>query len=411
MLEDLDKKVRAATVAGLIRYGGLDGVLAAADALKEMLRSPSQKTREYAAWTLGEVGVENFYQPLIPLLEDSSENVRMAAIEAAGRLRNHELVPKLVDQLEHPRVAVTVVKALSSFGDSVSPYLATIFDDLTRSRSVRAHLARVFARLETPQSAEILCEHLSDQHIQVRSAAASALLGIVAARPGIPIDHDAIDQALRSEAKNWYHMLSLLADVEDDESSELLVSALKERQVTMVEQVLKLLALKYPASTIELVQRNLKSSVVATRANAVEVLDNVLSKEDKEIILPIVEEGPTSVRLSAGREHFGLRGFEMKERLEALLTGTDDWLQACAAMAVAKGKLVELDAEVARLLESESDLCRETALMALARLGVLDTYADTVQARLQDPSEKVRRYAKFVLDGLKSDQEQVVPVA
>ena len=80
-------------------------------------------------------------------------------------------------------------------------------------------------------------------------------------------------------------------------------------------------------------------------------------------------------------------------------------------MVVAKGKIVELDAEVARLLDSKSALCRETSLMALARLGVLNTYADTVQARLQDPSETVRHYAKFVLGELGSDKEQVVPVA
>ena len=132
MLQDWDKKVRASAVAGLIRYGGLDGVLACAEVLKRMLTSPSRKTREYAAWILGEVGVQNFYQPLIPLLNDSSENVRLAAIDAAGRLQTPELIPELVKQFSHPRLAMTTVKAFGQIWTRVQNELIPILDDLTQ---------------------------------------------------------------------------------------------------------------------------------------------------------------------------------------------------------------------------------------------------------------------------------------
>ena len=45
LLEDWDKRVQGAAMAALIKYAGLDGVLACATHLKSMLVSPNQDTR------------------------------------------------------------------------------------------------------------------------------------------------------------------------------------------------------------------------------------------------------------------------------------------------------------------------------------------------------------------------------
>ena len=49
--------------------------------------------------------------------------------------------------------------------------------------------------------------------------------------------------------------------------------------------------------------------------------------------------------------------------------------------------------------------------MALAQLGVLDTYEELVKAKLDDESENVREYAKFVLGQAQQTRRQVQPVA
>ena len=91
--------------------------------------------------------------------------------------------------------------------------------------------------------------------------------------------------------------------------------AIKDKQKSVTRQLLALLGLKYQASTIELVTRNLESQHVATRANALEVLDNLLTKEDKEFIIPILEDGPIQDKLEIGSVIFGLSSRSNDDRL------------------------------------------------------------------------------------------------
>ena len=400
MLQDWDKKVRASAVAGLIRYGGLDGVLACAEVLKKMLTSPSLKTREYAAWILGEVGVQNFYQPLVPLLNDSSEHVRLAAIDAAGRLRTPELIPELVKQFAFPRLAMTTVKALAKFGPSVQDELVPILDDLTQPPELRAHLARVLARLDSPESAELLAEHLADENIHVRLAVVQALTMLVANRPEMPIELAASDQAILNEAKLWYRLLFTIEDLKKIPNIKLVEDAIKDKQKSVTRQLLALLGLKYQASTMELVSRNLESQHIATRSNALEVLDNLLTKEDKEFIIPMLEDGPVQDRLDIGHNTFGLSSRSNNDRLLELLEGPDHWLGSCAAILVGISKLENMEKSVGRLLESPNAVCRESAIVAISRLGKTPEWKESIEPLLTDEAAHVRRYARFALDAV-----------
>ena len=397
MLKDWDKKVRASAVAGLIRYGGLDGVLACAEVLKQMLGSPSRKTREYAAWVLGEVGVQNFYQPLVPLLQDSSESVRMAAIEAAGRLETPELIPHLVQQFSHARLAISTVKALAQFGPDVQGHLIPILDDLTQPPELRSHLARVLARLDSTESAEVLAEHLGDESLLVRTAVVQGLTLLVATRPEMPIELAASDQAILNEAKLWYRLLYTVEDIKEFPNSNVVVDAIRDKQESVTKQLLLLLGLKYQATTVELVSRNLQSNHLATRSNALEVLDNLLVKEDKEFIIPMLEDGPIHENLVIASAMFGLSSRSKDARLQELLEGPDHWLAACAAVLVGMSKVESMESFVSDLLKSSNAICRESAVVAISGLGKMGKWRESVELLLGDEAAHVRDYARYSL--------------
>ncbi|MEO0815235.1 MAG: HEAT repeat domain-containing protein, partial [Myxococcota bacterium] len=128
LLNDDDLRVRSSTVAGFVRYGGLDGVLASAERLKTMLGGEDPKARSEAAWILGEVGVQTFYQPLLPLLADESEEVRLAAVKAAGRMKSPELIDSLIDCLERPRLKRAAVSSLAAFGPQVIDHVLPLLE-------------------------------------------------------------------------------------------------------------------------------------------------------------------------------------------------------------------------------------------------------------------------------------------
>ena len=77
-------------------------MLAAGSTLHQLLASLDAADRTLAARVLGEVGIFNFYQPLLQLLRDRHVDVRTAALEAAGKIKHAKLVPPLLEHLLQP---------------------------------------------------------------------------------------------------------------------------------------------------------------------------------------------------------------------------------------------------------------------------------------------------------------------
>ncbi|MBI5510890.1 MAG: HEAT repeat domain-containing protein [Deltaproteobacteria bacterium] len=400
MLQDPDGKVRACAVAGLIRHGGLDGVLACADQLKRMLSSPNPADRERAAWILGEVGVQNFYQPLVPLFADSSEQVRHAAIVAAGRLKTQTLVKPLVDQLSHPRLATVAVASLSSLGPAILDVAIELLKDSARPARQRAQAPRIMARILDGRCIEILTQHLEDGEEQVRSAAVAALATLCNRMPGARLDMNAVAAAIRKESQAYFNLLALDADLDLGDAVPLLADAIRHRQGQVQARLFGLLGLKYPADTIDQVVRSLLSSQATTRANATEVLDNLLANEEKPYVIPLVEDTPIAQKLKTATATFSIPRHGRAERLEELLRSHDEWLQVCAAVAVAAWKLTALEPLVRDLLVAENPVCRETAVHVLKNLGSAAYLRVQGPSLIEDPSPSVSRYARFVLEGL-----------
>ncbi|MBI3179320.1 MAG: HEAT repeat domain-containing protein, partial [Deltaproteobacteria bacterium] len=398
MLEDPDAKVRAHAVAGLIRHGGLDGILACAELLRRMLASAIDKERELAAWVLGEIGVQHFYQPLVPLLADRSEAVRLAAIVAAGHLKSPDLVPHLVVQLAHPRLGSAAVQALIAYGPSILDTAAALLADSEQSLRVRAQVPKILARLSLPASGEILCRHLNDADTEVRAAAVHALTALRGRVPALPLDLAQVALAIRAEARNYVELLALAADLGLDERAPLLHDAIQHRLAQTQGRLLALLSLKYPGETIDLVTRNLKSSQMSIRANAVEVADNLIDKQERVLVLPLIDNTlPPDAKLSAGSAVLPVKRSDRLARLRELLASRDEWLRVAAAVAAGEWQVQSLVPALAELVSAKTPLARETAIVVLRQLADGDALREAVTPLTDDPDPSVRRYAEHAL--------------
>ncbi|MDP7040067.1 MAG: Npt1/Npt2 family nucleotide transporter [Myxococcota bacterium] len=397
LLNDPSTKVRAAAVAGLIRFGGLDGVLASADMLKKMLASHSPREREYAAWILGEVGVQHFYQPLVPLLEDQHPKVRQAAILAAGLLQSQDLISHLIKQFESPRFAATAVNALAQYGEQAVDIAAGLLDDPNHGSAIRAQAPKILARIATDHCADVLCNHLLDEDIHVRSASVLGMVSLLRRNHHIHTDREAVGFAIHMEAKGYFELLNLQHNLELDAKTSLLSDALSHRQNQIVERLLGLLSLKYPSQTIEVVSNNLKSPNVSTRANALEVLDNLLNKDEKSYIIPLLDDSAGERKLQVGGEIFQLQDYNRQERLIELLEGRDTWLKVAAGMAVYHWDLHDLSPQVDKMLHHDEALCRETAIFVGRKLSLTHQHKDILLDLIHDPAHQVSTYARFAL--------------
>ena len=143
LLDDGSPLVREAAIAGLIQHGGLDGILRAAEPLKQLLESENPDDRVSAARVLHAIRVRNFYQPVLRLLADESPKVVKAALEAAGAMKTEELVPSVIYCMDRRGYANHAARALIAMGDEVVPLLSKVIGNPRESASVRAQVPRV----------------------------------------------------------------------------------------------------------------------------------------------------------------------------------------------------------------------------------------------------------------------------
>ena len=401
LLEDWDKRVQGAAMAALIKYAGLDGVLACATHLKSMLVSPNQDTRAQAAWVLGEVAVSNFYQPLIPLLRDSSTQVVLQAIEAAGRLKNLEVLPELLPLLDIPRLEPHVIRALAQYGDGLESEAERLLNDLNYPPHRRAALAKALAKSGSKHNVEILTEHLHDEDTAIRTSVISAVWQLSLRQGALPIDITTIGQAIRECAKHAARLRLQRSAITSLPHSDLLVDALSHQIEQTIDQFLMLLGFKYPSSTIELVRRNLKSRQIAIRSNAIEVLDNLLEKDDKRHVLPLIEHSNDHHIVDFAETTFGLTPQKGTDVIEEYLKSQDPWLRTTSLYSSRSDQSILTNERLREFSADPAEIVRETTLDILAHEGHIRGRQALVDEFLNDKSPALRAFAQSIAEKLK----------
>jgi len=111
-LSHSDPELRVAAIVGLMKYVGLEGIVLAAHHFDEMRSSTDPSERRLAAKILGDVGIQNFYRPLLPLLTDEKLEVRNEALISAGKLKNPRIWPLVIEALDIPGLQSAAISSL-----------------------------------------------------------------------------------------------------------------------------------------------------------------------------------------------------------------------------------------------------------------------------------------------------------
>jgi HEAT repeat protein/MFS family permease len=407
-LQSSSASVRGAAVAGLIRYGGLEGILHAADDLKAMLTSDREDVRFACAHVLKEIQIRSFFRPVQRLLGDESIRVRNAAIAAAGEMRVPELVPSLIYMLRKRETARAASFALSFYGEEVIDTLRRVLMQPRENPYLRRAIPRILERIGTKTALDTLLGAIDVSDPDTRQEAARAA-GRLRERLGVTVDEPRIRRLIDTELGRHYQLLAMVQDLRGltratgrAGEGDLLADALQARQHKSLKGVFRLLGIIHPLKAIETVDANLASSSSVTRSNAVEVLDNLLDGDEKLRLLPIVEDSAetrTSVEeraraldrlLERGAQFYKLEHQAPHERLRQLLTGDEPWLVVCALHEVGELTLGDLLPQVRPHLQATAPIIRETALWAMSRLEP-DGLADVCAQLASDPDKSVVR--------------------
>ena len=87
--------------------------------MTELISDKNEHVRSWAGFALGEIGSEESYQTLLPLLKDESIHVRCSVVNALAKLKNPGVYENLVEMLNDPELEVVcqTAIALGEYGD------------------------------------------------------------------------------------------------------------------------------------------------------------------------------------------------------------------------------------------------------------------------------------------------------
>jgi AAA family ATP:ADP antiporter len=183
---------------------------------------------------------------------------------------------------------------------------------------------------------------------------------------------DSLMRHILSEARYYYDMSTALAPFKEDgagtPAARLLVQTIEERLRLTLDRLFRLLGLRYPpkeiyAAYLGAVNRNKTEQHTA----AIEFLDNILERELKRIVLPLLDEDARIAQVA--RDVFGMEPRDEKEALRELMRAGDSWLVACAVATAAELGCKDLLPDIEPLAHKSGTEVSPVAQSALATLA------------------------------------------
>ncbi len=234
------------------------------------------------------------------LIRDESPEVARFAMESAAKLRKKENLLPMIESLRNPLKREDAVSALVKFEDKAVDILHPLLKDSRHNIDVKKAAVSVLAQIRSHRSAEILLDLLPPAESGFTSSVIDALDKIRSEQSDIYISPVKIQPALLNIIKKQYKLLLQEEELEDDDQQE--KHGLQKIMSENLSNIFKLTGLLYAHNDIMKAYQNILTGTKKSVAYALEMLDNTLQKELRDLIIPLVEEYPPDQRKKKYRQ-------------------------------------------------------------------------------------------------------------
>ena len=174
----------------------------------------------------------------------------------------------------------------------------------------------------------------------------------------------------RATCSYWeFVQIQALLPANEGEGTALLSRAVGEKCEENLKRIFRLLALIHPAQDLYNAYLGYVSGNRADGGSAIEFLENVLPRAEREVIVPLLDATTPGLAVEAGSRHFGTPLADFDQAVAHILQGPDPWLRACVTYSLAENSTPATRAWLAQLAEDADPLVRETAMAVVIRTG------------------------------------------
>ncbi|MBX0331516.1 cyclic nucleotide-binding domain-containing protein, partial [Oscillochloris sp. ZM17-4] len=327
-INDPSPEICRSTLVGLLRHGGIAGILAGGQRLLNLAGSPQMEDRILAATIMGDLGLVELFLPLRQLFADPAPPVRRAALLAAGKIGHARLVPFQIAALADRSTAAVAARSLELAGAVAAPALIAAFAESALAEQVQ--IATLLGQVGGEPAMAALRGAIGHPDADLRGAAVAGLAACGYRASGA--DRDLLRAQIRREAE---HAAWLLAAGDDlgGAATDLLVEAIAAAAERCRERILHLLAISSDAPAIAAARTNLAQGTSDRRAYAIEIIDVLLPPDLKPAVLPLFDEIAPAERLRRLCAIFPQPSLSPEQRLAQLIdedTPAGAWARSCA---------------------------------------------------------------------------------
>ncbi len=383
--------VQAGIVAFLARDSPWQNLDAAGLMLRQMVTEEGPDamfTKIEAARVLGRLS-EGFDEELHALLDDANAEVVRAALVAAGHRGDPGLVHAMLPKLEDGGLQDDAVQALTRLGEGIVPDLRRALEDPGLHLDVRREIPRILSTIGGAEAREALVANLLANDPTLRDDIVASLGRLHMQHPDLRVERRTVEMALTAEVVAHYLSYQILGSLRSSfPETDPLVRGIEHAIEQERSRILGLIAPLLPHMDMQSVSGALRSSNPAMRANALELLDNVLSTDLRQLVVPLVD-GQVSVkeRIARAGRIVTTPVTTQEEAVRAMLASDNAWLKACGVYAAGALRFVSLRPLIEPLGLAPDPLLRQTARDALQRIDAPAQAPGTRRAGGREPAK------------------------
>lgn len=321
--------------------------------LKKLKSKASDNHEEFQITTLikaiGYGQLTEFYSLIDLHLDNTDIVVQRAAIAASGHTQNAFLFESLMRLAEGgpSNITVDLTDALAHY----SSFFLVLLKDYLQSKHAHVQIdyiiPSVLRKIPKQSSVDYLFELLSHVDARIRREALKALNYLKNNNEHLWFDNSLIVKQLNGMIRGYMDMLTVLyaqskpADSDQDGATharEALVALLEKRLDLGLEFIFRGLGLRYPPEDIMSAYNGLKAPQSELRVSAIEMLDNILDKDIRKVLIPLIETSMMDQINTDTLKRLKLSIPDEKTSFEYLLTYGDERLALAAIYLLKKGQ-------------------------------------------------------------------------
>jgi len=235
------------------------------------------------------------------LRHDSPEVVRYA-LESAGRQKRKEFVPLIVPHLGRPGTQQAAAQALLEYGEKIAGTLKDYMADPMEDKKLRKAVPEVLARMGTQRAADFLVGELKKRDSDVQEETVEALTKIRSRNSRLQFRAEEIEAEVFAAVKKAGVLVLELFAAQKENKKAVLSGELENILASTLKQIFELLSLVYPSEDVTRAYQNYREGTKGSMDYALELLENILKKDTKDVLLPLLEDRPLDEKAQACRK-------------------------------------------------------------------------------------------------------------